>query len=178
MTQSLSLDASECTTLIFHFEWQISLPVISGFFFLADDIYMLFLLLLLLLFWSDWEQSSRGWHFWLTFSISWVNAVCALKWLPEPAEAGNVSLVSPMWGVLERGVITSLYSTDSSPLSWHSPWWDSTINTGISGWEGLSLGNTPLDLGALSVSDPFDPFDRKDVIKSSDQPEQIRVMKT
>lgn len=45
--------------------------------------------------------------FWLTFPISWVNAVCALRWLPDPAEAGKVSLMSPMWGVLERRVATS-----------------------------------------------------------------------
>lgn len=58
-------------------------------FFLADDIYTL---TLLLFFWRQWEKSSPGRRFSLTFCISWIKVVCALKWLPDPAEGWKCEL--------------------------------------------------------------------------------------
>lgn len=101
-------------------------------------------------FWREWEKSSRGRRFWLTFSTSWVNAQFV------PPDGSQTLLRLEMWawchpcGVSWRGgVTTSSCWAPQTPLL--SPWWDSNINTGISGWEGLSLEKTSLDLGALEL---------------------------
>ena len=131
------------------------------------------------------EKSKWDWHFWLNFSIIWANAVCAPKWWwvlsPRPCWAQKHGL----WEMLavthvgcpgEMGHNQLLSCTaDSSSLSWYPSWWDS-VKTGVSGWEGLSLGCTSLDLGAPLVTGP--PDDRTDVMKSYNRSEQSRVMKT
>ena len=102
--------------------------------------------------------------------------------LPDPAELGNMGSgrcwLSPMWGVLEKRVTTSSCRAPLIPLlsPGTPPGETQTVKTGVSGWEGLSLGCTSLDLGALLVTGPSD--DRTDVMKSYNRSEQSRVVKT
>lgn len=104
------------------------------------------------------------------------------SWLLDPAELKNMGSggcwLSPIWSVLEKLVTTSSCCALLIPLvSPVMPLGETqTVNTGVSGWEGLSLGCTLLDLSALSVTGPSD--DRTDVMKSYNQSEQSRVMKT
>lgn len=83
-----------------------------------------------------------------------------------------------MSGVLEKWVTTSschapliLLLSPGPPLGETQ-----TVNTGVSGWEGLSPGRVPLDLRALFVTGPSG--NRTDVMKSYNQSEQSWVMKT
>lgn len=110
----------------------------------------------------SWEKSKWDRHFWVTFSIIWANAVCAPKWLPDSAELGNTSSgrcwLSPMWAFPEKRDATSSCCAPLTPLLSPGTRLDETqtVNSGVSGWEGLSLGSTSLDLGALFVAGPSD----------------------